>query len=264
MSVTSTNPDRAILRLTGVTKAYETIRGERVEALAPVDLTINAGEFAVIVGASGCGKTTLLNLVAGFEVPTEGTVSIDDRPITGPGRDRMMLFQEHALFPWLTVIENVMFGLRYDTPGSQADHRDQARRYLDLVGLGRFAAAHIHELSGGMRQRVALARALAPEPEIILFDEPFGALDALTRERFYTQIQALFALRRITGLFVTHNVREAACLGDRVLVMSNRPGRIMKDIPVPLPRPRDFYDPEVSKLAGHILHELRQGAVDEN
>jgi len=264
MTAPSPSADRVILRLTGVTKAYETLRGERLEALAPVDLTINSGEFAVIVGASGCGKTTLLNLVAGFEFPTTGTVQIDDRPITGPGRDRMMLFQEHALFPWLTVIENVMFGLRNGTHGSAADLRDRARRYLDLVGLDRFAAARIHELSGGMRQRVALARALAPEPEIILFDEPFGALDALTRERFYSRIQALFALRRITGLFVTHNVREAACLGDRVIVMGNQPGRIMKDISVPLPRPRDFYDPEVSKLAGHILHELRQGAADEN
>ena len=264
MIVPTTTSERAVLRLTGVTKDFHTLRGEELGALAPMDLTINAGQFVVIVGASGCGKTTLLNLVAGFELPTAGTVTIDGRPITGPGRDRMMLFQEHALFPWLSVLENVTFGLQYNGFGTQDEIRARARRYLDLVGLGKFEAAQIHELSGGMRQRVALARALAPEPEVILFDEPFGALDALTRERFYVQIQDLFAHQRITALFVTHNVREAACLGDRVLVMSNRPGRIIKDIPVPLPRPRDFYDPEVSTLASHILRELRQGEADEN
>lgn len=255
---------QAILRLDKVSKTYQTLRGVTLTALSPTDLTIFAGEFVVIVGASGCGKTTLLNLIAGFEVPTTGQVLLDERPVTGPGRDRMMMFQEHALFPWLKVIDNVMFGLMFGMAGTRDDHRARARHYLELVGLGQFAEAHIHELSSGMKQRVALARALAPEPEIILFDEPFGALDALTRERFYAQLQALCALRRITGLFVTHNVREAACLGDRVLVMSDRPGRILEDIPIPLPRPRDFYDPDVSTLASHILHELRQGATDEN
>jgi len=182
---------------------------------------------------------------------------VDGAPVRGPGPDRMIMFQEHALFPWLTAIQNVMFGLEHQGHLTRAERRDRARHYLDVVRLNSFENARVHELSGGMKQRVALARALAPDPAILLFDEPFGSLDALTRERFYAHIQAIFAQTHKTAVFVTHNTREAACLGDRVVVLTSRPGRVKRDIPIPLPHPRDFYDPEVSKLAGHILGELR-------
>ena len=244
------------LQLIGVTKAF-TARNATVEALKDIDLSVHQGEFVVVVGSSGCGKTTLLNLIAGFEQPTQGQVLVDGKPVSGPGFDRMMMFQDHALFPWLTVIENVMFGLKHQQHRSRAEQVERARHYLEMVDLSAFEKARIHELSGGMKQRVALARALAPDPEIILFDEPFGSLDALTRERFYAQIQDIFASTHKTALFVTHNVREAACLGDRVVVLTSRPGRIKCDIAIPLSRPRDFYDPDVSRFGGQILHELR-------
>lgn len=253
-----------VLSLKNVIKSFLTLRSETIPALVDINLDIYQGHFVVIVGASGCGKTTLLNLIAGFEFPTSGDVLIDGIPVKGPGVDRMMMFQEHALFPWLKVIDNVMFGLHSRQNLNEKEKRERARYYLNMVELGAFENAHIHELSGGMKQRVALARTLAPDPEIILFDEPFGSLDALTRERFYVQIQAIFAKTRKTGLFVTHNVREAACLGDHVIVMSSRPGRITCDLPVPLPRPRDFYDPEVSRIAGHILQELRKNITRDN
>ncbi len=244
------------LRLIGVTKSF-TVRDATVDALKDIDLAVRHGEFVVVVGSSGCGKTTLLNLIAGFEQPTQGEVLVDGKLVSGPGFDRMMMFQDHALFPWLNVIENVAFGLKRQQNLTRAERIDRARHFLDMVELSTFEKARIHELSGGMRQRVALARALAPDPEIILFDEPFGSLDALTRERFYAQIQRIFGSTHKTALFVTHNVREAACLGDRVLVLTSRPGRIKCDIEIPLPRPRDFYDPEVSRFGGQILHELR-------
>lgn len=251
------------LQIRGVSKVFPGT-GEGLTAVESISLDVRRGEFVVIVGASGCGKTTLLNVIAGLETPTGGDVLVDGRPVHGPGADRMMMFQEHALFPWLTVIGNVMFGLRHLKHMTRKQCEEQARRYLDMVELGAFEHARIHELSGGMRQRVALARALAPDPEIILFDEPFGALDALTRERAYGQLQAIIAKTRKTGVFVTHNTREAACLGDRVVVLTSRPARIQRVIDIPLSRPRDFYDPEVSRLAGHILHELRaQDALPE-
>ncbi len=245
------------LAVEGVSKIFTASHGP-VEALRKTDMRVGAGEFVVLVGSSGCGKTTLLNMIAGFEAPTTGAITMDGEAVSGPSPRRMMMFQEHALFPWLTAVENVMFGLGYQNRRlSLRKQRERALHYLEMVQLGRFANANIHELSGGMRQRVSLARALAPEPEIILFDEPFGALDALSRERFYAHIQGIFARTGKTAVFVTHNVREAACLADRVLVFSSRPGRVRAEIPVPLPRPRDFYDPEVARLAGRILEELR-------
>lgn len=244
------------LSLDSVSKAFKTEHQE-LEALQSISLDVRDGEFVVLVGASGCGKTTLLNLVAGLDFPTSGRILSGGSPVRGPGRDRMMMFQEPALFPWLNVIENVTFGLRYLYHLSASERREKARRYLDMVQLSQFEKARIHELSGGMKQRVALARALAPDPEVILFDEPFGSLDALTRERFYAILQDIFLRTHQTGVFVTHNVREAACLGDRVVVLTSRPGRIKTVVSIPLPHPRDFYDPEVSKLSSHILSELR-------
>lgn len=255
----STSPIK--LQVDQVSKIFRANHGP-VEALQETDMQVQTSEFVMLVGSSGCGKTTLLNMIAGFEKPTTGTITMDGQVVCGPSPHRMMMFQEHALFPWLTAVENVMFGLRYQKKDlNSGQRRETARHYLDMVQLGRFENAHIHELSGGMRQRVALARALAPEPDIILFDEPFGSLDALTRERFYEQIQEIFRLTHKTAIFVTHNVREAACLGDRVLVFSAHPGCIRREIPVPLSRPRDFYDPEVARLAGDILEELRSGSV---
>lgn len=252
----------ARISLRGVAKTYVTPRA-RVEALGPVSLEVAEGEFVVLAGPSGCGKTTLLNLIAGFEPPSVGEILVDGRPVVGPGPDRVMIFQEPALFPWLNVLDNVIFGLRQHTHLSAAERRAIAEHHLELVHLEGFAGAFVHELSGGMKQRVALARALAPEPRALLCDEPFGSLDALTRERLYAEIQELHARTRRTVLFVTHNTREAACLADRVLVLTARPARIKQMVPVDLPRPRDFYDARVSVLAGEILAELR-GEIGEN
>jgi len=250
----------AKIALDQVAKSFDTRRA-RLDALGPVTLEAREGEFVVFVGPSGCGKTTLLNLVAGFERPSSGRVLLDGEAVAGPGADRVMVFQEPALFPWLTVIDNVKFGLaqwRHLTP---VEREAVAERHLALVHLHGFARALVHELSGGMKQRVALARALAPEPRVLLCDEPFGSLDALARERLYAELQEIHSRTRKTILFVTHNTREAACLADRVVVLSERPARIRRVIDVALPRPRDFYDARVSQLAGQILSELRAGSA---
>ena len=249
-------PPPAKIGLREVTKSYAS-RRVTVEAVGPLSVEVGEGEFVVLLGPSGCGKTTLLNLVAGFEPPTSGEVLVDGRPVTGPGPDRVMIFQEPALFPWLSVLDNVAFGLRQHAHLSAAERRAIAERHLEMVHLEGFAQAWVHELSGGMKQRAALARALAPGPRALLCDEPFGSLDALTRERLYAELQELHSTTRKTVLFVTHNTREAACLADRVLVLTARPARVKRVIPVDLPRPRDFYDARVSVLAGQILAELR-------
>jgi NitT/TauT family transport system ATP-binding protein len=249
-------PAPAKIGLREVTKSYAS-RRVTVEAVGPLSVEVGEGEFVVLLGPSGCGKTTLLNLVAGFEPPTSGEVLVDGRPVTGPGPDRVMIFQEPALFPWLSVLDNVAFGLRQHAHLSAAERRAIAERHLEMVHLEGFAQAWVHELSGGMKQRAALARALAPGPRALLCDEPFGSLDALTRERLYAELQELHSTTRKTILFVTHNTREAACLADRVLVLTARPARVKRVIPVDLPRPRDFYDARVSVLAGQILAELR-------
>jgi NitT/TauT family transport system ATP-binding protein len=249
-------PPPAKIGLREVTKSYVSRRA-KVDAVGPLSVEVGEGEFVVLVGPSGCGKTTLLNLVAGFEPPTSGEVLVDGRPVTGPGPDRVMIFQEPALFPWLSVLDNVAFGLRQHAHLSAAQRRAIAERHLETVHLQGFAQAWVHELSGGMKQRVALARALAPGPRALLCDEPFASLDALTRERLYAEIQELHSTTRKTVLFVTHNTREAACLADRVLVLTARPARVKRVITVDLPRPRDFYDARVSVLAGQILAELR-------
>ncbi|WP_202863926.1 ABC transporter ATP-binding protein [Ereboglobus luteus] len=206
-----------------------------VRALDGVSLEINEGEFVCLVGPSGCGKSTLLNIIAGLDQADEGSVLSDGQRISGPGRDRMVMFQEHALFPWLDVLDNVMFGLRLKPNLKTDERREVAKYYLHLVGLDNFLHANIHELSGGMKQRVALARALAPNPKVLLMDEPFGALDALTREQLYRDIQRIWAQRKKTIVFVTHNVREAVCLGDRVVLFSPHPGRIRHEYPITLP-----------------------------
>jgi len=245
------------LTVENVSKAFH-MRRESVHALENVSLTVQEGEFVCLVGPSGCGKTTLLNIIAGLEQPDSGRVLADGVPVTGPGRDRMVMFQESALFPWLDVLGNVMFGLKLKPNLRPAERRDVAKFYLHLVGLEKFMDANIHELSGGMKQRVALARSLAPNPQVLLMDEPFGALDALTREQLYGDIQRIWEKRRKTIVFVTHNVREAACLGDRVMLFSPGPGRIREEFHVELPRPRDINSVELAKYSTEITRALKQ------
>jgi len=228
-----------------------------VRALDDASITINEGEFVCFVGPSGCGKSTLLNIIAGLEKPDSGMALIDGLPITGPGRDRLVMFQEHALFPWLNVIDNVMFGLRQKPNLNDKERLEVAKYYLYLVKMEKFAKSSIHELSGGMRQRVALARALAPNPKILLMDEPFSSLDAMTREQLYGDIQDIWQKRRKTIIFVTHNVREAVCLGDRVILFSPHPGRVRKEFKVNLPRPRSINDHDLADISKQITADLK-------
>ena len=244
------------LAIEDVSKSYKTGTGV-VQALDRVSLQVGEGEFICLVGASGCGKTTMLNIIAGLEKPDSGTVRADGKPVTGPGRERLVMFQEPALFPWLNVFGNVLFGLKLKPNLSKKNRHDVAKYYLELVGLSRFERANIHELSGGMKQRVSLARALAPNPRVLLMDEPFAALDALTREQLYGDIQKIWKARRKTIVFVTHNVREAACLGDRVLLFSPHPGRIQEEFPVELPRPRDINSVDLAAHATQITKALK-------
>jgi NitT/TauT family transport system ATP-binding protein len=240
-----------------VSKSFQTVTG-KVLALDQVSLQVGEGEFVCIVGASGCGKTTLLNIIAGLEKPDSGRVLADGKPVVSPGRDRLVMFQESALFPWLDVFGNVLFPLKLKPNLTNKDRRDVAKYYLELVGLSRFERANIHELSGGMKQRVALARALAPNPRVLLMDEPFAALDALTREQLYGDLQRIWKERKKTIVFVTHNVREAACLGDRVLLFSPHPGRIQEEFQIDLPRPRDINTLDLAGYAGKIMGSLKK------
>jgi NitT/TauT family transport system ATP-binding protein len=245
----------ANLSIQGVSKRFQGRHGE-VLALDDVWLGVQDGEFLVLVGASGCGKSTLLNVIAGLDAADSGQVLEDGRPVQGPGRDRSLVFQDGALFPWLTAQKNVEFGLKQmGLPGRQ--RAEKAAFYLELVHLSRFRHSYPHELSGGMRQRVAIARALATDPEVLLMDEPFAALDAQTREDLYAQLVEIWERTGKTIVFVTHNVREAVCLGDRVAVLSARPGRVREVIPVRLARPRFMDDVEVARLARQIAETMR-------
>lgn len=242
-----------------VDRIYKTFQTSAhvLTALENVSLTIRDKEFVCIVGPSGCGKSTLLNLIAGLEFPDQGGIFVDGQLVISPGSDRMVLFQESALFPWLDVMDNVLFGLKLKPGLSQKERKEIATFYLKLVGLEKFMHSNIHELSGGMKQRVALARALAPNPQILLMDEPFAALDALTREQLYMDIQEIWMEQGKTIVFVTHNVAEAACLGDRVILFSPYPGKIKQEFLIPLPRLRDIRDLEVAKYAAEITHAIR-------
>ena len=243
------------LKIEGVSKTYSGRAGD-VEALRPVDLDIAPGEFVCLLGPSGCGKSTLLSIVAGLEPATSGAVWADGQKVRGPGTDRVLLFQEAALFPWLDVQSNVEFGLRQiGTP--RKERAALARQFLELVHLQGFERSYIHQLSGGMRQRVAIARGLAINPAVLLMDEPFGALDALTRDKLHAELEAIWAATRKTVLFVTHNVREAVALGDRVVVFSPRPGRIVREFRIDLPRPRSLEDHALVDQAKEVLAVLQ-------
>ncbi len=249
-------PPLAHLAIEQVSKWFETSRG-RVHALDNVSLQVAEGEFVCLVGPSGCGKSTLLNMIAGLEMPGQGSVVAAGQPVREPSRARMMMFQEAALFPWLDAFGNVMFSLKRKPGLTDVERREVAEYYLKLVGLEKFMHANIHELSGGMKQRVALARALAPNPRVLLMDEPFAALDAMTREQLYGDLQRIWKQRNVTIVFVTHNVREAVSLGDRVVLFSPHPGRIREEFTVNLPRPRDINSVEVAGYATRITRALK-------
>ena len=244
------------LVIEGVSKWFRTPRAD-VHALDDVSLSVAEGEFVCLVGPSGCGKSTLLDIIAGLTKADDGSVLADGQPVEGPGRHRLVMFQESALFPWLTVLGNVLFGLKLIPELNAKDRIDIAHEHLKLVGLSKFTHANVHELSGGMKQRVALARSLAPDPRVLLMDEPLAALDALTREQLYADIQRIWQTRRKTIILVTHNVREAVCLGDRVILLSPHPGRIREQYHIPLPRPRDINSAELAGYAREITAALK-------
>ena len=237
--------------------SYRTQSGERMLALDRINLQVKAGEFLCIVGPSGCGKSTLLHLIAGLHQQTSGQILVDGQRIQGPGTDRILIFQELGLFPWLTVGQNVEFGMKMKGLG-KAEREEKTRCYLRLVHLSQFKDSYTHQLSGGMRQRVALARAVATEPDVLLMDEPFAALDAQTRDLLHDELERIWAETGRTIIFVTHNVREAIRLGDRVALLTFRPGRVKREFPVDLPRPRSLEDVEVARAAREILDELRE------
>ncbi len=248
-----------IIAVTDVTKRFASTGGDTI-ALGGVSLSVANGEFVCLIGASGCGKSTLLRIIAGFEAPSAGSVIVRGKPVTGPGPDRGMVFQDYGLFPWLTVRRNISFG-----PESRGRSREEVAattdRFLTMIGLNAFAGAYPHQLSGGMKQRVAIARVLANDARVVLMDEPFGALDAMTRERLQNELLALWAETGLTIVFVTHAIEEAIALADRVVVMSPGPGRIVRDVTVDLSRPRDVTSPSFNALRRElsaVLHSSHQ------
>jgi NitT/TauT family transport system ATP-binding protein/sulfonate transport system ATP-binding protein len=256
---------RTFLSINDVSKVFS-VNNEPVEALRNASLQIDKGEFVCLIGASGCGKSTLLRIVAGFETPSAGQVRVLDAPITGPGSDRGMVFQDYALFPWMTVRDNIAFGPKQK---GLKDTKDIAAKYIEMVGLTQFADRFPYQLSGGMKQRVAIARVLANEASILLMDEPFGALDALTREQLQDELLEIWARTQVTILFVTHSVEEATMLADRVVVMTAGPGRIESDNRIRLARPRDVSAPDFNdqrrvlteKLTSHVRRRVLKTAA---
>jgi NitT/TauT family transport system ATP-binding protein len=245
---------RGRLVLSNIDKNFD---GSNVPALRGVSITTQPGEFVVVVGPSGCGKSTLLNVAAGMLKPDKGTASLDGTPITGPGPDRAMVFQEHGLFPWLTALQNVEFGLKMaNVP--RRDRRERAENALKMVHLSNSSEKLVHELSGGMRQRVAIARALVMDPAVLLMDEPFASLDAQTRTLLHEQLQDLWCRTRKTILFVTHSVGEAVRLADRIIVLHAHPGRVRRQILVPLQHPRDFDSKQITELVHLVRTEIEE------
>jgi NitT/TauT family transport system ATP-binding protein len=243
-----------IIEINGVSKQFA-LQGQRIEALRDANLRLAKGEFVCLIGASGCGKSTLLRIVAGFEQPSQGEALMWGKPIAGPAPDRGMVFQDYGLFPWLNVRRNIAFGptargLAATEVNATAD------RFISLVGLQRFAEAYPHQLSGGMKQRVAIARVLANDAELVLMDEPFGALDAMTRERLQDELLDIWQRTGLTVMFVTHSIEEAIFLADRVVVMSPGPGRIETEMRIDLPRPRDVSAPDFNDIRRELSRML--------
>lgn len=244
-----------IIEIKGVSKVFR-MQDQTIHALSEANLSIDKGEFVCLIGASGCGKSTLLRIMAGFEQPSSGDALMWGRPIAGPDPTRGMVFQDYALVPWLSVRDNIGFG-----PGarglSSGEIKQITDKFIDLVGLAKFANAYPHQLSGGMKQRVAIARVLANDAELVLMDEPFGALDAMTRERLQDELLDIWQRTKLTVVFVTHSVEEAIVLANRVVVMTPGPGRIESDNALGLPRPRDVSSPEfndIRRVLGAKLH----------
>ncbi|WKZ22812.1 MAG: ABC transporter ATP-binding protein [Candidatus Brocadiaceae baterium WH-1] len=243
------------LHIQHLSKSFQSKNGN-VCVLEDINLEINEGEFVCVVGPSGCGKTTLLNIIAGLEKADSGELWMNKHRINGAGIDRVVIFQEAALFPWLNVIKNVEFGLKIKGVNGR-ERRAIALQYLKMVHLTKFQDSHIHELSGGMKQRAAIARALAMNPEMLLMDEPFSALDAQTKWILHFELQNIWLKTRKTILFITHNIQEAVCLADRVIILSTSPGRIKKEFFIDLPRPRDDNDVSVAEYSTRIMKELK-------
>ena len=251
----------------GLTIGYKLHRErKKLTALRDISLTVNRGEFVVLVGPSGCGKTTFINAVSGLIEPWEGTIEVNGRPVTGPGPDRAMVFQDYALMPWRTVESNVRMPFEFQKLGLSKEEMDErVRRCLELVDLTGFERSFPYELSGGMKQRVGIARALVTEPDILLADEPFAAIDAMTRAAMQSELERIVANTRQTVVFITHSIDEAITLADRVVVISFRPGRIKEIVDVNLPRPRFDYDvkmlPEFGELYDHIWRLVKDEAL---
>src|SRR6267378_7586866 len=243
-----------ILEMKNVGKTYSQ-NGRSIEALRGANLRVKKGEFICLIGASGCGKSTLLRMTAGFESATSGETLMWGVPIAGPGPSRGMVFQDYGLFPWLNVRDNIGFGPK-SRGRTRAETRETVDQFIDLVGLQRFADVHPHQLSGGMKQRVAIARVLANDAEVVLMDEPFGALDAMTRERLQDELVDIWSRTGLTVIFVTHSIEEAIFLADRVVVMSPGPGRIDNEYAIDLPRPRDIAAPEFNDIRRELARKL--------
>jgi NitT/TauT family transport system ATP-binding protein len=251
------------LEIKDVTKSFYRNDGKQstlINAIENIDLAVNDGEFVCLVGPSGCGKSTLLNILAGLDNPTKGQVILNGRQISGTGPDRIMVFQENALFPWMKVIDNVEFGLKI-AKVEKIKRREIAMQYLDMMQLTKYAEAYVYQLSGGMKQRVSIARALVLDPEVLLMDEPFAALDSQTRDLLLVELQLIWAKTNKTIIFVTHNITESVCLGDRVVVFTNRPGKIKKNIKIDYRRPRLTEDDNLKDLQRQVLYELKSEMV---
>ena len=259
-------PGGPVLAARDICKTYiDKATGDEVEALRGVSVTVNRHEFVSVIGPSGCGKSSVLRIVAGLARPSSGEILVEGRRVTGPGADRGMVFQEYALFPWKTTLGNVEFGLRLK--GVPRPERERtARHYIDLVGLGGFEDKYPRQLSGGMRQRAAVARALANQPAVLLMDEPFAAVDALTRLRLQEELTQIWQRERMTVLFVTHSIDEAIFLADRVIALSKRPGTVQREFTVDLPRPRRWEplanDARFSALREAVLELIHEGRAD--
>ena len=248
-----------ILEIKNISKEYKSSNLITQTIFDGMDLEIREGEFVTIIGKSGCGKSTLLNIVAGLDKSFSGEVIIEGKPVKSTSQDRIVIFQENALFPWLNVIQNIEFSLRQ--AGIRKERRrDLAMNYLNMVGLSDFADANVHELSGGMKQRVAIARALSLDPKFLLMDEPFAALDIHTRQSLCSELLRIHDETKKTILFVTHNIDEAVLLGDRVIILSHSAGRIRKEFVVNIPRPRDLHHAAIRNIVSEVLDELRESS----
>lgn len=252
-----------LLSIQGVSRTFQGAKGQSTQALLPVDFQVQENDFVTILGPSGCGKSTMLRIVAGLDFPTTGRVLLDGQPVDGPGADRGMVFQSYTLFPWLTIEQNIRFGLR-ERGMPEAQQKERAAYFIAKVGLRGFEQHYPKQLSGGMQQRTAIARALANDPKILLMDEPFGALDNQTRVLMQELLLGIWEAERKTVLFVTHDIDEAIFMANRVAVFSARPGRIKSEIAVDLPHPRHYTlktSPEFMDLKARLTEEIRAEAM---